>query len=137
MDDLVTWLGEQIDEDRRVALSVDEDDLVWEWSENAENVRSAGGSYVACGPWDGDVYAEFAQHISRWDPTRVLAEVAAKRAILDEYAPALKYWNETGGWDGSEDALKMLVGVLRALALPYRDRPGWKPEWEPRPGFGG
>lgn len=135
MDDIVKWLGEQLDEDRRVALSVREDDRVWEWSENAETVRSAGGSYVACGPYGGDISAEFAEHIARWDPARVLAEAEAKRAVLNLYraheesvALVLVAGLSPAHADERRNAVR---AALRALALPYRDRPGWRPEWAP------
>lgn len=59
-----------------------------------------------------------AMHIARWDPARVLAEVEAKRELIDEliaymegdYAP----WNE---------------GYLKLMALPYVDRDGFRDEW--------
>lgn len=55
-------------------------------------------------------------HIARHDPARVLAEVAAKRRIVD-LADHLSGRNEVGG------------AILRALASVYADDPDWREEW--------
>lgn len=46
------------------------------------------GAITICltGPSDDEQSMLDAQHIAAWDPARVLAEVAAKRAILDLHA---------------------------------------------------
>jgi len=65
-----------------------------------------------------------AGHIIRWDPARVLAEVEAKRAILNEYVLAaadLSPFDEMAS--GRERAVR---AVLRLLALPYSDRPDYE-----------
>lgn len=75
-----------------------------------------------------------AQHITRHDPARVLAEVEAKRQIID-----LHRHRPEQAWDGST-----LTGdcaecgdehfpcpTLRALALPYADHPECHPSWLP------
>lgn len=121
MDDLMAWLGAQLDEDERVALAIEPDERRWEWEPDAETVRSAGGSYVACGPWSGPVTSSSPLTLVRWDPTRVLAEVEAKRAILHYHMGAAtnpQHYRHTAA-----------VAVLRCLTLPYRDRPGFNPEW--------
>jgi hypothetical protein len=51
----------------------------------------------------------------------VLAEVDAKRRILDECGWAVK----NGG--GSA----FVLPVLRLLALPYADHPDYRPDWAP------
>jgi hypothetical protein len=52
-----------------------------------------------------------ADHAARHDPARVLAQVAAKRALLAELAAA------------------NMVFAMRLLAEPYAGRPGWREEW--------
>lgn len=100
-DGLVAWLRQQLDEDERVALAVPEGDRVWDYTPGAESVTAtdhrypSGMSYVACGPWDGGVNEQYAAHIASWDPVRVLAEVAAKRQILDRYETACADWKRT------------------------------------------
>ncbi|MET7795665.1 DUF6221 family protein [Streptomyces decoyicus] len=64
-----------------------------------------------------------AAHIARHDPPRVLAEIEAKRAIIDE---ALSIWNsDADGIFGFGES------ILRHLALPYADHPGYKEAWRP------
>jgi hypothetical protein len=62
-----------------------------------------------------------APHIVRWDPARVLAECAAKRAIID--------WDcmfDGGVVDGSSMENDR---VLWLLAQPYADHPDFDPAW--------
>lgn len=73
------------------------------------------------GTWDGvfspDSDAGAAAHIVRWDPARVLAEVAAKRAIVEEHGPA-------------DDGSGMLF-ICRTCSR--RDLPEWYGEYVPCP----
>lgn len=60
-----------------------------------------------------------------YDPADVLADVDAKRGILDEagrYSPELEH-GDNGEW-----AFDI---VLRLLALPYSDHPDYREEWRP------
>ncbi len=62
---------------------------------------------------DGGASAHFARH----DPARVLAEVEAKRRIL-EWAPI-----DLGEGHSTH--------IFRLLALPYADHPDYREEWRP------
>lgn len=119
-DDLVSWLHAQVDEDERVALRTGAGSLALirhrsgrpKWSDLAE----VDPLHLIPDEWPVRRLAEFAdvdspifQHIARWDPPRVLVDVAAKRAVLEL---------------GDDRA-------ARALALGYVDRPGYRPEWAP------
>lgn len=89
--DLVTWLRAQLDEDERVARA-----------------------WLPLGnPTEAD-----RDHIARHDPIRVLAEVDAKRRILDAITRI----------DISHVAARDLVAML---ALPYAQREGYLEEWAP------
>ncbi|GAA2008246.1 DUF6221 family protein [Nocardioides kribbensis] len=69
--------------------------------------------------------SERVEHIARHDPARVLAEVAAKRAIVEgavNYSPELEH-GDNGEW-----ALEM---TLQALASVYVDHPDYRDEWKP------
>jgi hypothetical protein len=61
-----------------------------------------------------------AEHIARWNPARVLAEVAAKRAILTEIERILPV---------CIDPMTPAGMVALAMAQPYADRPGFDPAW--------
>ncbi|MEU3283316.1 DUF6221 family protein, partial [Streptomyces antibioticus] len=99
MDDLVRWLGEQLDEDERVAraappgpwIGTDAEDIgAWsvydqEWLIASATVythdKPMGGKR---GPGYIDASATTA-HIAAHDPARVLLEVDAKRRLLDDH----------------------------------------------------
>lgn len=72
---------------------------------------------------DSDVIALFgadglAEHIALHDPKRVLAEVDAKRRVVDE--------GDTS-YDGADEYRR----VLALLALPYASHPDYREEWRP------
>lgn len=67
-----------------------------------------------------------ALHIARHDPARVLADVEAKRRIVEE---ANLYLCDSG--PGCGYRTKHGHNVLRLLALPYADHPDYREEWRP------
>lgn len=113
--DLITWLRAQLDEDRRVALNAGHDAPTWTYDRDAFSVASSAWP-IASKRGDGsmplcDVDGE---HIARWDPARVLAEVEAKRLLLDLHKGCTAH-----------------CYILRVLALPYADREGYQESWRP------
>lgn len=78
--------------------------------------------------WIGD-----ARHIAAWDPARVLAEIAAKRAILDHLDLDDAGCEDCGVPDDVH--LETCQGyrpnwqIARLLAQPYRGWPGWSDDW--------
>lgn len=131
MDDLVRWLGEQLDEDERIARrAADYDDGA------SHDVQGSVGTWTCLdeSEWFGASYRggviaprigyanapELGAHIVEWDPARVLREIDAKRQIVDRYV-WLREHGDTGG----------IAWVLPLLALPYADRPGYREEWRP------
>ncbi|MFE2712261.1 DUF6221 family protein [Streptomyces mirabilis] len=124
MDELVRWLGEQLDEDERIARSAG--GVVYlGWAEGgwveAEIPKTEWKGPGDDGRHVGSVRrAEDRAHIARHDPARVLREIEAKRRIVDRYA-WLREHGDTGG----------TAWVLPLLALPYADRPGYREEWRP------
>lgn len=72
--------------------------------------------------WNGSYGGLFtAEHIVRHDPTRILAEVKAKRRIIDRYE----------NYDTDAPELDVPRSVLEALALPYADHPDYQELWRP------
>ncbi|MGC4769216.1 DUF6221 family protein [Micromonospora sp. DT44] len=55
---------------------------------------------------------------------RMLAEVDAKRRILELY-------DVSTSRELKPDAWELMKHAVRALALPYADRPGYRDEWRP------
>lgn len=113
-DDLVTFLRAQLDEEQRLA-----------------NLLPMG--FAAHGQWSEDDL-----NAITWacNPARVLAEVAAKRAIIDIHDPGDT--TKTRWWcaycrdpDKPVFMARMPCHHLRLLALPYVNQPGYQPQWAP------
>ncbi len=78
---------------------------------------------------EGGHDSDHAQHIADNDPRFVLADVAAKRRIIDRLTAMLPnncYCSSTGS-EHHDDA----VQLLRLLALPYADHPDYQESWKP------
>jgi hypothetical protein len=113
MADLAAWLLAQVDADEaeQTAGWVDHVNGEWHRADCERNSMSAG----AC---DCDV------------PARVLAECAAKRAIVELHEEV----TFADPVDGEFGCVTCGPGdrpcpTLTHLAQPYRDREGWREEW--------
>ena len=73
-------------------------------------------------PSDSGSFVEGRAHFEYFSPARVLAECAAKRAVIEYLAPDLGR-----GYSSSDTAEE----VLRILALPYADHPDYDEAWRP------
>lgn len=114
VDELIAFVRQQLDEDEGLARTAfaEHNDAVDEWHEPWSGT-------VEIGPHEDDLNCNdsgVSRHIVNWDPARVLAEVEAKRRILDMYAD---YTAER----------RHLAPVIWALAQPYAGREGWREEW--------
>lgn len=73
-------------------------------------------------------------HVARHDPARVLAEGAAKRAVigLAKQASEVEQEFDDYEWQGRVERSEPLTGdaILSALAAVYRDHPGYRQEWK-------
>ncbi|WP_329013175.1 DUF6221 family protein [Micromonospora rifamycinica] len=134
MDDLVTWLRAQLDDDERVARAVpdgswtlrtDKDFPVPDVAYPDHTLWLGDRLAGEVGFGDGEIRPSEAAHMVLHDPARVLAEVDAKRRILDEHDP----------YGTGHDPCRRNPGryclTARLLALPYADRPGYRDEWRP------
>jgi len=119
-------------------------------AEDEETARAAGGrSLYSYEEGGGDGWAvegtdgsegaiigdrALAEHIARHDPARVLADCAAKRAIVDEHEMIGSdlYPEEGSLWCATCTPRKTgPCQTLRLLALPYADCEGYDPAWKP------
>lgn len=137
MDDLITWLRAQLDDDERYARVAAARGDVWGleepkmdgWGGDELPQAVIGGGKPLL--WLNPEYAsvDVGEHVARHDPARVLREVEAKRRVLDEFkaATAFSLLPDTPG-GGYASAL---AEVVRTLALPFSDRPGYREEWKP------
>lgn len=109
------------------------------WGQHVGDASVADGGM---GPWAVSVQGSGfpranAQHIARWNPARVLREVAAKRLIIDAAFRHLAIFDgevgcghtaeqlRAGECPGQDDDIELLL----ILAAPYVDHPDFKPEW--------
>lgn len=123
VDDLAEWLTQIWDEQEKWARKAGGD----EWHLDGSNIYRKHPTEDVV-DW---VYDDAWEHIAANDPASVLARIAADRQILativdNQYIrePAPGVWSsmETDG---------LAVTVLRLLALPYADRPGYQEAWKP------
>jgi hypothetical protein len=100
--DLVQWLGEQLDEDERIARAATagpwraHDTHLGQYGYAATVLSGEGNDTdlrawlpsMSNEPWDEarNVWAD-AEHVAAWGPARVLREIGAKRAVVAAYLP--------------------------------------------------
>ncbi|MFF5795775.1 DUF6221 family protein [Streptomyces albogriseolus] len=120
MDELVRWLGAQLDEDERIARRAG--DSFRQIGETGVIVATEGDRAEECASAN---WAGVAAHIVTHDPARVLREVAAKRQIIERCTRV------QGLLLDDFTAERLADDVLALLALPYADRPGYREEWRP------
>lgn len=105
MDDLVRWLGEQLDEDERMARAATSgpwrahDTHLGQYGYAATVLSGEGNDTdlrawlpsMSQEPWDEarNVWAD-AEHVAEWDPARVLREISVDRELLAEYERLLR-----------------------------------------------
>jgi hypothetical protein len=119
--DLLAWLREQVDTDERLALAAAEVKPFY-------TISTADGEPATKGPYAGPLV----HHIANHDPARALREVAAKRAILDDYdvaAVSVAAAVDTPLAGATRLQLRIRSEAVRAIAAIYVDRPGWREEW--------
>ena len=108
---LIDFLRARLDEDESVAAAALESDRHFE----------AIGMPIA---EPGD--AAIAEHLAHWNPVRMAAEVAAKRAIIEQHQPANPE-DEDQHCLGCADM--MPCPTLISLAQPYDQHPDFDPAW--------
>lgn len=137
MDELITWLRAQLDDDERVARAVRSGPwrtVIIPDRSGPDTVLELGGTddrVVSTGFFDDDpVRPAEAEHIARWDPARVLAEIAAWRRILDLCVALGPDPGFAGEWElYPGDMAEMATRTILELAQPYAGRDGWREEW--------
>lgn len=118
-EDLIAFIQAQLDEDERTARCV-----------FRSCIRADGSRVMSIDPPGFPdltvaevVDAPTAEHFARWSSKRVLAEIDAKRRILDLHHPI----DPCDAHDASFNAVP--CDTVLALAQPYADLPGYREEW--------
>lgn len=117
---LLEFLQARLIEDELTALAAVDGSPAWRSSLAFRDVKDELGHYVV----EADRQhpsVEQAAHIARHCPSRVLAEVEAKRLVIADYLRT----------DASGDLLERDVvdRVLRQLSSVYADHPDYNPSW--------
>ncbi|WP_354643876.1 DUF6221 family protein [Kitasatospora camelliae] len=155
--DLAAFLRARLDEDQKLAFEagngghdhwIFNPELTWNSGNGPRQavVRFNGSAlgYVAAADPVYGKYGEWnAKHIACWDPARVLAEIEAKRRIIDAHPITTSTINpgygKTGAgfgcevchdWDGATEGYGYCQ-TLRLIALPYAEHPDYRQEWVP------
>ncbi|MFD6770609.1 DUF6221 family protein [Micromonospora chalcea] len=103
VDDLVTWLQQQLENQRF----------------NGEGLKKLAFAFP---PETGAFLVEMGDLL--------VAEVDAKRRILDEAASVARFARQDGT-PVSTGMLNVAQTMVELIALPYADRPGYRDEWRP------
>ncbi|MFF1298120.1 MULTISPECIES: DUF6221 family protein [unclassified Streptomyces] len=150
MEDLVQWLGSQLDEDERIAKAAPSGP--WTVDSAGSVVDADGGRVIPSvgGALNGRTSrwpeGPAVDHILRQEPGRALSEIDAKRKLLVLHRPVRRTDFTTS--DGSPAGTLVVCHecdanstdadwpdspcwTLRLLAVPYADRPGYKEDWRP------
>ena len=133
--DLVEWLRAQLDEDERIARAASGE----EWGAISPTqpyavfdvaAYKANTTLRTVGAIAGVEHAEDRAHIAEHDPARVLREIDAKRRLLAVHRPYVAEPDQAClGCAGGIEFER--CPVVRLLALPYADRPGYREDWRP------
>jgi hypothetical protein len=135
-EDLLMFMRARLDEDEEAAKAVgyariQTGEYLW-GSKYLLLQDGKGGESKATTEFDGDL----AEHIARHDPARVLADVEAKRALLDLYVEHERMDRETFEAEG-EHARSLVslraayLDAVRCHATVYADHPDYREEWRP------
>src|SRR2546423_10960409 len=132
MDDLIAFLRARLDEREQIARAAEPGP--WRVLEDSS------GS-VAVGPEDFGIASDHTGqnrasyvHIAANDPARVLADVDAKRRIIELHSTS-----DTSTFEGRTATITWCpicrndgeCPTLRLLALPYADHPDYRGRWRP------
>lgn len=144
MDDLVQFLRARYDEEHLLAIEAGDGspaqwtyapELTWNGPEGPREAvvdfqGSAMGYVAVVDPVHGEHGTWQARHIARHDPARVLAEVDAKRRILDSYLPDATSVDEQINEEWRAGSA-LADDLLHLLALPYVDHTDYQDDWRP------
>jgi hypothetical protein len=80
------------------------------------------------GQWFTEANDKVDEFVQRMSPARVLAEVAAKRAIVDSYQWHIDNADRPFAYERAGE-MQLAERHVQLLAQPYAGRPGWREEW--------
>ncbi len=137
MTDLIAFLNARLGEDERVAKLAA--GVPWVAATRMVHVdpaviRENKLAYGRLGFVATVEHAVDLTHIARHDPARVLADVDAKRRVIDLVTDGFTVDAVTPfdvGDEFDDGYIQAYRDIARLLALPYADHPDYREEWAP------
>lgn len=125
MVSIVEFLRARLDEDEAAAHQAFSNQM------DPENGWGSDGRAVT--PHVGVIHEDVQRaHVVRWNPAVVLAEIAAKRALLALHADGSGHECIDGYYDHATiDVLAGACPTTCILASVYSDHPDYRSEWKP------
>jgi hypothetical protein len=127
VNDLIEFLLARLGEDEEMASSaagLGASRRHWTREYVSCIVDTTDGGLIVYG--EGTPTSAQADHIALHDPDRALAEIDAKRRIID-----LIVLNTDGKPLYRDSAVELWEDALKLLALPYTDHPSFREDWRP------
>ncbi|MCX5137561.1 DUF6221 family protein [Streptomyces sp. NBC_00340] len=134
MDELVKWLGEQLDEDKRIAQATTDRQPYDEWGaagddREGETARKFWSVVSIASMEQIPAARDLATFIAEHDPARVLREIEAKRQALAHFERIRQHARQ------GDEAYVLAEGAvskqIQIMATAYADRPGYLEKWRP------
>ncbi|MER7047743.1 DUF6221 family protein [Streptomyces jumonjinensis] len=143
-DDIDAFLRDRLKEDTETAHAAMWDEHSGSWTARPPETRHerytvedyCDDGVVIVAPENADPDG-VGRHVARWDPERVLAEVDAKRRMLDVHRRVHRRSTGSAGGINEDCAIcdhfpaQYPCGTLRLLALPYAAHPDYQEAWRP------
>lgn len=130
MSDAVAFVRARLDEREEAARAAGGQPWVWlERGPAGELVAPTGGAMAVR---IDAVTREHRKHIALNDPAYALADIAAKRRIVDEIVDQIKGMEERidEEWCAGDPVnYDTSTGLLRLLAAPFAGHPDYDPAW--------
>jgi hypothetical protein len=129
--DLAAFLLARIAEDEALARAAHDTRARW-WRYKRSQTHGVWASAEEGGPGRRVAYAATSadqDHITHWDPTRVLVECKAKRRMVTLHHPAPS--DDAAAGRCQHDGQRHPCPTLRLLALVYGDHFDYRQEWRP------
>jgi hypothetical protein len=126
--DLVSWLRAQLDADEATARAVKDNSAPWDgqWKADGPDRLRTYNDWVLFYGHTHPLAPGLVDHVALHDPRRVLADVDAKRRIIDVHVDQREC--ERCAWFDDEH---YPCETLQLLGLPYADRAGYDESWRP------
>lgn len=118
---LMMWLRSQLDADEQIMQAA----YGYHWIDNNEWVLDEDTCILAGPPVN-------TRHAARHDPASVVADIKAKRQIVDRCAEVLESASDHHTVESCDEEDAVLAeAVVRTLAMAYAGRDGYRDEWRP------